>query len=166
LPPHSGAISGSIGPAVGMPFFKNLDRIYNKMGRFRLLGRRLRGEAGKPPPSYGNPRRRHPNGPKNACSGRRLVGRGGGVEMLLSLTYSRSHVVSLSFPCQLWFSVKCLCKYLIMIDDHTLPSRRLIDDIMRIFSTIDNFLYHILHHVYFLCLEEYQCFSLSRGRDE
>jgi hypothetical protein len=40
----------SIGAAVGMPFLKKLGQIYNKMGRFGLLGRRLGGAAGKTSP--------------------------------------------------------------------------------------------------------------------
>jgi hypothetical protein len=49
LPPHSDAISGSIGAAAGI-VFQNLGRIYNKMGRIGLLGQRLGGAAGKMAP--------------------------------------------------------------------------------------------------------------------
>jgi hypothetical protein len=61
---------------------KKLDQIYNKMGRVGLLGRRLGGAAGKPPPPYGNPRRRPrplpPKWPKTRLRRSRFWGVGGG----------------------------------------------------------------------------------------
>jgi hypothetical protein len=48
-------LAAHIGAAAGISFFlKKLSQIYNKMGRFELLGRRLEGAAGKTPPSIRN----------------------------------------------------------------------------------------------------------------
>jgi hypothetical protein len=59
--------------SAGLHFsFKNLSRIYNKMDRVGLLGRRLGGAAGKRCP---------PNGPKNACAKR--------AEMLLLIHHAQ-----------------------------------------------------------------------------
>jgi hypothetical protein len=41
-----------------MPFFKNLDRIYNKMGRVGLLGQSLGAQLENRRPPYRNPCRR------------------------------------------------------------------------------------------------------------
>jgi hypothetical protein len=53
LAAHIDAISGSIGAVAGMPIFKKLDRICNKIGHFGLLGYRLGGRDCETPPPYG-----------------------------------------------------------------------------------------------------------------